>query len=142
MIAPLATTSPLTLSVPLPLTLIAVPPVPPHRYRRKDYMTPQGYQAIEEWFMGFRHGSSTALASGLRQLVVIPVADPPVVFGRTGNPTPAPGQALLPGGNTEQPQTLPPPAGETLPAPRTVPPGEVGPPPPPARPMPPAAPPP
>jgi hypothetical protein len=114
-----------------------VPPVPPVHYRRKGYMTPQGYRAIEEWFVGFRHGASTAVASGLRQLVVIPVSDPPVVFGRP-NPFAPPGYGGTPAsaGRTEPPQAPPPPAGETLPPPRTVPPADRGLPPP--RPVPPA----
>ena len=50
---------------------------PPNRYRRKEYMTPEGAAAIEEWYAGFRHGAATAMASGLRNLVVIPVQCPP-----------------------------------------------------------------
>jgi hypothetical protein len=101
-----------------------VPAVPPPYYRHYKAMSPEGLKASEDWFAGFRHGSSTALASGLRHLVVVPVFDKP-------NPSleDAPGRyQSLPGrapSNTEtQPQAAPPPPpeGEPLPQPRTVPP--------------------
>lgn len=53
------------------------PAVPPESYRRKKYMTPEGMAAIEDWYAGFRHGAATAMASGLRNLVVLPVQCPP-----------------------------------------------------------------
>src|SRR5262245_35660742 len=115
-----------------------VPPVPPQCYQHTKYMTPQGYRAIEEWFMGFRHGSSTAVASGLRQLVVVPVMNPPQ-FGYTvpapdfrtpppaeALPTPAePEAGLLPPPRPVPPDGAPaPPAGGGLPMARPlVPPG-------------------
>lgn len=120
-----------------------VPAVPPPYYRHAKRMSPQGLQASEEWFMGFRHGSNTALASGLRQLAVVPVFDKPnpsaeVVPGRFQS---LPGRS--PGATEEMPAgppALPPPAveGEPLPTPRTVPPGE-GEPKPPAGPVTPPA---
>ncbi len=106
-----------------------VPPVPPSRYQRKQYMTPQGYQAMEDWFAGFRHGATTAQASGLRQLNVLPVIDAPR-FGPDDamkadyRPT-----ASIPGGQGGEPPlgggpgnsgSTGPDAG-TLPAPRTLP---------------------
>jgi hypothetical protein len=54
-----------------------VPAVPPLRYRHARNMTPQGYRSMEEWFVGFQHGAATAQASGLRNLVVVPVFNPP-----------------------------------------------------------------
>jgi hypothetical protein len=95
-----------------------VPAVPPEHYRHKKYMTPEGYRAIEEWFMGFRHGSSTAVASGLRQLVVIPVLNPPV-FLRDTYATEHQHAAAQP---EEVPQ-MPPSDSDLLPPPRTAPPG-------------------
>ncbi len=123
-----------------------VPAVPPPTYRRAKAMSPQGLKAAEDWFVGFRHGSNTALASGLRQLVVVPVFDRP-------NPTleDVPGRyQTLPGrspDNTGNPPTTPPvpatpPAeGEPLPAPRPVPGGELPPKPPAGPPAVPGAPP-
>lgn len=88
------------------------PNVPPPRYRRAKYATPEGYSAIEDWFAGFRHGAATAHASGLRQLVTLPVIIPPDPYASPPNPTD-------PGADT-QPVTSPP-GGATLPAPRVVP---------------------
>jgi hypothetical protein len=101
-----------------------VPAVPPPRYRRAKAMSPQGLRASEEWFMGFRHGSSTALASGLRQLVVVPVFDRP---NPSAESVPGRYQSMN-GGRSQTPAgpTPPPPAeGEPLPPPRPVPPGEA-----------------
>lgn len=51
------------------------PPVaPPWRYRKVSYETPQGVQAIEDWFAGFRQGAVAAYATGYRQFVVLPAA--------------------------------------------------------------------
>jgi hypothetical protein len=91
------------------------PPVPPEHYRHKGYMTPEGYRAIEEWFMGFRHGASTAAASGLRQLVVIPVMNPP----RFGDYDPAADHHTGP--PAEGLKTLPHADGQMLPTPRSAP---------------------
>ena len=113
----------------------AVPAVPPPKYRRAKAMSPQGLRAAEEWFMGFRHGSNTAMASGLRQLVVVPVFDRPNTLGST-NVIPNP-NTLMGSGQADPNQMLPPPTpkdGEQLPPPRPVAPGDAEPktPPPPA----------
>lgn len=106
-----------------------VPPVPPSRYQHKQYMTPKGYQAMEDWFAGFRHGATTGQASGLRQLNVLPVIDPPrfgpddamkadfrpsanVPEGQAGEPPPgggpgSPGSSGATSGTLPQPRTLP-----------------------------------
>jgi len=54
------------------------PAVPPFRYRLSRYQTPEGYQAIEEWYAGFRVGAAAAQASGLRQLFILPLSAPPI----------------------------------------------------------------
>src|SRR5262249_52047092 len=54
------------------------PPVPPPGYRLFGYMTPDGLAAMDEWKRGFRHGSATARASNLRDLVTLPVHWGPV----------------------------------------------------------------
>ena len=51
------------------------PPLPPRRYWRRDYQTPAGHAAAQQWFEGFRHGVSIARSSGYRDLVTIPVSD-------------------------------------------------------------------
>jgi hypothetical protein len=48
------------------------PAVPPRSYWKTKYQTPQGYQAIQDWFAGFRHGSAMAQESGFRQWITIP----------------------------------------------------------------------
>ncbi len=54
------------------------PAVPPFRYRLSRYQTPQGLLAIEDWYAGFRHGSDSARASGLREVFVLPLSAPPI----------------------------------------------------------------
>lgn len=48
------------------------PLVAPLRYRRLCKQTPCGYQAIDDWFMGYRHGASVARASGVREWITGP----------------------------------------------------------------------
>jgi hypothetical protein len=57
------------------------PPLPPDRYRKARYETPDGHVAIEQWFDGFRDGAAAARESGYRNFVTMPVAlvEPPLV---------------------------------------------------------------
>jgi hypothetical protein len=48
------------------------PPLPPAHYRKLRYQTPQGYQAIEDWFAGYRHGAVAARQNGYRQWITGP----------------------------------------------------------------------
>lgn len=50
------------------------PPLPPARYRKFRYQTPQGYQAIEEWFAGYRAGATAARETNYRRWITGPVA--------------------------------------------------------------------
>lgn len=51
------------------------PPVmAPVRYRHVRYQTPQGYQAVQDWFHGYRHGAMVARDSGARQWVTGPTS--------------------------------------------------------------------
>jgi hypothetical protein len=54
------------------------PAVPPFRYRLSRYQTPEGQQAILEWYDGYREGAAAGRASGLREVMVIPLAEPPI----------------------------------------------------------------
>lgn len=75
------------------------PPVmPPWRYRRASYETPEGTQAVEDWFAGWRHGARMAQASGLRNLVITPASALP--------PPPSPARMQA---SPERHETLPPP---------------------------------
>lgn len=54
------------------------PPVaPPRSYWRVYFQNPEGHQAIQDWFEGFRHGASIARASGVRDYVIVPLSSLP-----------------------------------------------------------------
>jgi hypothetical protein len=96
------------------------PPLPPRHYRALRYQTPEGYQAIEDWFAGFRHGAGVAQHSGHRRWITGPsslagaeIPGPiPVVEPAAYGPALPPAEVIVP-----------PPAGqpERLGAPRVVP---------------------
>lgn len=48
------------------------PPIPPRRYLAYRYQNPEGYQAINDWFTGFRHGATVAAEIGYRKYIVAP----------------------------------------------------------------------
>jgi hypothetical protein len=90
------------------------PPVaPPWVYRSSRFETPEGRQDITDWFTGYRHGAGVARASGLRDLVVLPLALPP---GYLDNRAPAPPGA--PPGPPTSPEGGP---RDVLPPPREMP---------------------
>jgi hypothetical protein len=90
------------------------PAAPPWRFRNHQFLTPEGRQEVEDWFAGYRHGAAVARASGLREMVVVPLALPPlhVTLGVPEMPPPPDGPVEVPH------EPLPP---EPLPAPRTLP---------------------
>jgi hypothetical protein len=108
-----------------------VPPaVPPWRYRRPKYETPEGYRAIEDWYAGFAHGNAAACAWGAGQLLRLPssgvtldpLATPPLPAG-SGPPLPPgpPGDGpALPPGPVGAGHVPPPEAVEELPPPKPV----------------------
>jgi hypothetical protein len=53
------------------------PTLPPRSYWRVYYQSPEGYEAIQDWFEGFRHGTSVAKASGMRGFVTVPLSSVP-----------------------------------------------------------------
>ena len=55
---------------------VAPPPVPPDRYARIAYHTPESLRAVNEYTAGFQQGAADAVASGDRQRVAVPVALP------------------------------------------------------------------
>ncbi|HKI37790.1 MAG TPA: hypothetical protein VKA46_38410 [Gemmataceae bacterium] len=81
------------------------PAVPPFCYRLSRYQTPQGYQAIEEWYAGFRAGATAAMASGLRQLFILPLSAPPINAVERNPATPA--GPVTPSLGSESPPDLP-----------------------------------
>src|SRR5262249_42098418 len=50
------------------------PPVPQRHYWNGRYQTPEGQQAIDQWFAGCRQGASAGQENMQRQLVTIPSA--------------------------------------------------------------------
>jgi hypothetical protein len=75
------------------------PPVaPPWRYRKVGYETPQGVQAIQDWFAGFRQGAYAAYVTGYRQFVVVPaaVSGAPGRYASQWPQQQAPAEATLP----------------------------------------------
>jgi len=113
------------------------PAAPPFRYWLARYATPEGHQAVEDWFAGFRHGSAAAQASGYRALNIIQLSAPPVDAvaesqrGVGSGPGPA-GLTFGPGAPGDPVGAgLPPPlevVPDQLPPPRTFPPPFPGPP--------------
>jgi len=87
------------------------PVVAPPRYRGWRYQTPQGYQAIQEWFAGYRHGAEAARHSGVRQWITGPTSlrGPGAAAGVVVlTPTP-PASLGLPIPGEAAPDELPPP---------------------------------
>lgn len=92
-------------------------PVPPLRYLKVRYESPEGRAATVAWLDGFRAGATAAKASGYRELIVVPVGKsnhppegapsmPPIAPGGEGPSLPGtPGTATL----------------EELPVPRSLP---------------------
>jgi hypothetical protein len=48
------------------------PAVPPRRYWKSRYESPEGRQAAEDWFAGFRHGAGVAREGGYRKWLTLP----------------------------------------------------------------------
>jgi hypothetical protein len=69
-----------------------VPLVPPRRYWAFYYQSPEGNEAMQDWFAGWRHGNAMAKESGYWNLMVIPTiysADsetPQATDPKTGEP--------------------------------------------------------
>jgi hypothetical protein len=91
------------------------PPVPPRWYWRAENESPEGHQAIRDWFDGFRVGAGLAKRSGYRELVTLPFSSPPP----SASPGPSPLANQLP--TSGAPPYPPPPP--VLPPPVPVPPG-------------------
>jgi hypothetical protein len=48
------------------------PLLAPAHYRHLRYQTPEGYQAVEDWFAGYRQGAATARDTGARRWITGP----------------------------------------------------------------------
>jgi hypothetical protein len=111
------------------------PTLPPRSYWRIYYQSPEGHDAIQDWFDGFRHGSSVAKASGIRDYVTVPVSSVPPSENQTEvsdepprkepEKTPAPGVVVPPDnkeGPKKPPVITPPKTADGRPMPPPVPP--------------------
>jgi hypothetical protein len=92
------------------------PPLPPRHYWKFRYETPQGHQAIEDWFAGFRHGAAVAQQSGYREWVLLPAAVPPRTLSEPAAevlpelPAMPPSETVLPPPRAAAPEQLPAPS--------------------------------
>ena len=93
------------------------PSVPPCEYRKMKYQTPEGYQAVLDWYAGYRHGALVARQGGYRDLVTGPsalrspscAAAPPVLSGSEPPISPPPPVPERPPAPAVPPRMLPPP---------------------------------
>ena len=67
-----------------------VPLLPPRSYWRVFYQSPEGNEAIQDWFAGWRHGVAMAKQSGYRNYVILPTTMPPEETGRKDGAPPRP----------------------------------------------------
>jgi hypothetical protein len=116
------------------------PALPPSKYWKPKYESPEGYQAIEDWFAGFRHGATVAREGGYRRWIILPS---PLVGGPTdGYSAPVgPPDAVAPmprieGGSRQLPSTDKAPKLDPLPAKQETTRPQTGPKPPQASPAP------
>jgi hypothetical protein len=49
-----------------------VPALPPRHYWKSRFQTPEGHQAILDWYDGFSHGAQVAAETGYRQFITLP----------------------------------------------------------------------
>jgi hypothetical protein len=91
------------------------PAEPPWIYRTSHFETPEGVEAIHDWFAGYRHGALAAQSSGFREAAVI------LPLGRAPYQTPVPVAAPEAG----SPQGDKPKVDE-LPGPRIIAPADEG----------------
>ena len=93
----------------------AAHPLPPLRYWKIHYETPEGRAATLAWLNGFREGADAAKASGFRNFVIVPVGSSNAPADAA--PTP-PAHPTLPGSGPVLPAL---PSTEELPVPNTLP---------------------
>ena len=48
------------------------PPIPPRKYWSVSYQTPEGHQAIEQWFGGYSQGATMAQEKDYRRWITLP----------------------------------------------------------------------
>jgi hypothetical protein len=91
------------------------PPLPPRRYQSLGYQSPEGYEAIDAWFAGYRHGAAVARQGPYRDWITGPSAlrAPSATISQVaGEPVPPPLPPPVPV------PVVPPANAEPLPFPR------------------------
>jgi hypothetical protein len=92
-------------------------PLPPLRYLKVRYESPEGRAATVAWLDGFRAGATAAKASGYRELIIVPVGKsnhplggtppmPPIAAPADGSSVPGMG-VVTPADELPVPRTLP-----------------------------------
>jgi hypothetical protein len=102
----------------------AVPPaVPPDRYRKAEYLSPEGHARVRDYMLGFKYGADVAVATGRRPFFTVPVlvsdAPPPQPPNVVVLPAPPDGLSTDPPAGPK-PAPAPPAASEPLPKPRPL----------------------
>lgn len=107
------------------------PPIPQKMYLLFGYMTPEGHAAMEDYRIGWRHGAATSRASGLRELVTVPVYMGPVYASSPPQPAAKKDAVLPPPTKMGQPEDVAPAPlpNPVIPAPKAEPPKAEPPPP-------------
>jgi hypothetical protein len=78
------------------------PTVPPPRFRRSGYLSPEGHVLIKDYLTGFQYGAEVACATGRRQFLTVPVLvsedtpEPPLSITKVPAPPDAPSQLMPP----------------------------------------------
>ncbi len=102
------------------------PPVPPERYWKPYYQTPEGRKRVEAWYEGYHYGAIASEQDSAPELARIPTAPglgaPPPQFLLPPPPTAVPAEEVLPnpdaysslGHPTAQPLVADAPAARTL----------------------------
>jgi hypothetical protein len=110
------------------------PYLPPLCYRLTKNRTPDGHQAADDWYAGFRHGAAVARGTGLRELNYVPLPGPatPLETNHRDAAVLPPSSGSAPGSVPVMPPPVRPVPPELLPQPRQqmpvpVPPGAAGP---------------
>lgn len=72
------------------------PVIPPRRFWKSEYRTPEGNQTVHDWFDGFRHGAELASLGGYRDVITVPSS---LLMDGNGIPS---SQFVVPAGHTTE----------------------------------------
>lgn len=95
------------------------PAVPPPRFRRSGYLSPEGHVLVKDYLAGFQYGAEVACATGRRQFLTVPVLvsedkpEQPLSITKIPAPPETPSELM--------PPPLPIPTAPGLPDPKPIP---------------------